>query len=210
VEIMPGEPLPSHFRNHLTELERRYLAEVDPARQSGFSGGAARWYAERSPILAALPGSCELLDVGCANGYLLECLMRWGVDLGLTLVPFGLDCGTGLIELARKRMPKYADHFFVGNAWDWSPPRSFACVYSLFDCVPRECFGPYLKRLLELFVAPGGRLIIGAYGNRSRGEARAPIDSLLTEVGMIVTGTASGGSPEMTRLAWVDAVESAA
>src|ERR671937_40228 len=67
-------PLPPSFLQHLAHLEAAYLRETDPIRQSGFSGGAERWRAERSPILLAIPESGTVLDVGCANGYLLECL----------------------------------------------------------------------------------------------------------------------------------------
>ncbi len=203
---MTSEPpaLPAAFLSRLAILEQSYLGATDPERQSGFSGGAERWRIERSPLLEALPGSGEILDVGCANGYLLECLMLWGASQGLSVTPFGLDCAPALIQLARERLPQYAEHFFVGNAWDWIPPRRFNCVYSLFDCVPREYFGPYVRRLLELFVAPGGRLIVGAYGNRSRGEPPPPIEDWLADLRLQVAGVTSGGSPVMARLAWVD------
>jgi SAM-dependent methyltransferase len=195
--------LPAAFLDHLADLERAYLAETDPARQSGFRGGAERWRAERSPILDALPGSCDFLDIGCANGYLLECLLHWSQARGVTLVPFGLDCGAGLVQLARARLPQYAEHFYVGNAWDWQPPRPFACVYSVLDCVPPEYFGDYVRRLLACFVAPRGRLIIGAYGNRSRGEPPAPVAALLTQLGLTLTGATSAGEPVTARFAWV-------
>ena len=201
---MQPAPLPTAFLKRLTTLEQSYLRATDPIGQSGFSGGVERWRIERSPLLDALPGSGEILDVGCANGYLLECLMVWGAARGLSVMPFGLDCAPGLIQLARERLPQHAEHFFVGNAWDWIPPRRFNCVYSLFDCVPREYFGPYVERLLKLFVATAGRLIVGAYGNRSRGEPPAPIDSWLSDLGLQVAGVRSGGSPEMARFAWVD------
>jgi hypothetical protein len=31
---------------------------------------------EREPILTAIDSGGDILDIGCANGYLLECLMR--------------------------------------------------------------------------------------------------------------------------------------
>ena len=58
-------------------LEDAYLRSDDPIRQSGFGGGAERWRAERSPILEAVDGDGDLLDIGCANGYLAECLVEW-------------------------------------------------------------------------------------------------------------------------------------
>src|SRR5215472_1576889 len=85
------EPLPAEFLNHLGTLEAAYLSSDDPLRQSGFGGGPARWRAERSPILDAIGGSGTLLDVGCANGYLLESLVSWGSERGLALTPFGVD-----------------------------------------------------------------------------------------------------------------------
>ena len=117
----------------LKALEDAYLRETDPIRQSGFSGGATRWRAERGPILDAIDSDGDLLDIGCANGYLLECLVRWGEERGLMLTPHGLDQGVRLIELARGRLPKYADNFHVGNAWDWRPQRKYRYVYMLYD-----------------------------------------------------------------------------
>ena len=70
--------LPRAFLQNLRTLEAAYLKEDDPIRQSGFSGGAQRWRSERGPILEAIDVDGELLDIGCANGYLLECLVRWG------------------------------------------------------------------------------------------------------------------------------------
>jgi hypothetical protein len=197
--------LPAAFLERLAGLERAYLAEMDPARQSGFTGGAERWHAERSPILDALPGNGDILNIGCANGYLLECLMRWGVPRGITLVPFGLDCGAGLVRLARQRLPGYAHQFFIGNAWDWEPPHRFACVYSVPDCVPREYFGAYVRRVLSRFLERRGRLIIGAYGSRTRGEAPAPVAAMLAQLGLTLAGETCAGEPVMARFAWVDA-----
>ncbi len=74
----------------------------------------------------------ELLDTSCANGYLLECLVAWGRKRGVSLIPYGLDQGARLIELARRRQTHLADHFFIGNAWDWSP-RSASATSTLWS-----------------------------------------------------------------------------
>ena len=81
----------------------------------------------------------------------------------------GLDEGARLIALARQRLPEYAANLYVGNSWDWKPPSRFQYVYTLLDAVPPTYEGAHLRRLLERVVAPGGRLIAGDYGSRSRG-----------------------------------------
>jgi hypothetical protein len=67
--------LPPDFLNRARSLEASYLQTDDPIRQSGFGGGSERWRAERSPILNAIESDGDMLDIGCANGYLLECLV---------------------------------------------------------------------------------------------------------------------------------------
>lgn len=200
---MPHQPLPPAFLSRLRDLEASYLAEADPIRQSGFSGGPERWRAEREPILDPIHGDGEILDIGCANGHLLECLVTWAGIRGTKLTPYGLDCSPRLIELARRRLPEYADHFYAGNAWDWQPPARYRYVYSLHDCVPDEYFGPYVERLLRRFVAPGGVLILGAYGSR----AAEPVDLVerLTALGHTTLGQAVVGTPPVSRFAWLAA-----
>ncbi|HLK60137.1 MAG TPA: methyltransferase domain-containing protein [Chthonomonadaceae bacterium] len=202
---MPNsDPLPEAFLREVEALEPAYLRSDDPIVQSGFSGGAQRWRAERSPILDAIEAEGEILDVGCANGYLLECLVEWGQERGLTLTPYGMDIGPGLIEVARQRLPQWADHFFVGNSWDWEPPRTFRYVYALYDCAPESHFAEYVRRLLARMAAPGGRLIVGAYGSRSRQTPPFDIEGALQAAGFSIAGTSHGGDPILTRFAWID------
>ena len=98
--------LPEDFIRRLYDLEKSYLAENDPIRQCGFGGGPIRWRAEREPILDAITTDGDFLDVGCANGYLIECLMNWGRERGLSLTPFGLDWSEKLVDLAKARFPQ--------------------------------------------------------------------------------------------------------
>jgi hypothetical protein len=47
----------------------------------------------------------------------------------------------------------------------WSPPRRFTYVTAIEDQVPPDRLGDLVDRLLDMFVAPNGRLIISAYTN---------------------------------------------
>ena len=197
--------LPPDFLQELRALEAAYLKEDDPIRQSGFSGGAERWRAERGPILHAIESDGDLLDIGCANGYLLKCLVNWGGERGLKLTPHGLDQGSSLIELAKERLPEYADNFHVGNAWDWESPRKYRYVYMLYDCLPLDYLADGVSRLLERVVAPKGRLIVGAYGSKSDSIPPFDIGEFLDLEGFTISGSAEGGVGPITKFAWLDA-----
>jgi len=204
MRIRQDRKLPADFLNILRSLEQSYLSELDPIRQSGFGGGSARWRAEREPILEAVESGGDFLDVGCANGYLLECLMRWGRERAINITPFGLDIGTGLIALARKRFPEYKGNFYIGNAWDWIPPRKFRYVYSLFDCVPENFLEEYIYRLYDRFVAPGGRLILGAYGSKSRRTPPYDIAEFIKFMELQISGKAVVGNPPVALFVWLN------
>lgn len=201
---MPSRPLPPEFLFDLRELERYYLAADDPIVGSGFHGGAERWEAERRPILDAVERDAHLLDVGCANGYLLECLVAWAAEDGITIVPHGVDIGEGLVALARKRLPAFADNLHVGDAWEWEPPRRYDVVYTIWDCVPADYLEDFVRRLLDRFVTPGGRFVLGAYGSRSRKQAPFDVAGFLSEIGLEVVGTRITGVPPTTAFAWTD------
>jgi hypothetical protein len=200
--------LPPAFIAGLRELEAQYCRSDDPILQSGFSGGSLRWRAEREPILEAVNADGDFVDVGCANGFLLESLVRWAGERGRTIIPHGVDFGARLIQLAKARMPDYTDNFHVANAWDWKFPRRYRFVYTLWDCVPESFFADYLRRLLSLAVDAHGRLIVGMYGSRSRGILPIDLAGHLRSLGFRVQGTASGGQPPITVFAWIAASDS--
>jgi SAM-dependent methyltransferase len=93
-------------------FEAAYLEGDNPGAQSGFGGDEARWEAARRPIADAIDGDGSFLDVGCASGHLLESLVRWTPH---RIDPYGLDLAAALVELARRRLPHWADRIFLGK-----------------------------------------------------------------------------------------------
>lgn len=147
----------------LAIVEPAYLGADNPRAQSGHSGDPARWEYARRLLTQALPGDCALLDIGCASGHLMECLVDWAAADGIRVEPYGVDISAGLADLARRRCPQWADRIFTGNAAHWRPPRRFDVVRTGLEYVPPDQAGRYLRHLVEHAIAPGGRLIVGVY-----------------------------------------------
>ena len=139
--------------------EAHYLAADTPQGGSGHSGDAEAWEVARRPVAEAIDRDGSFLDIGCANGLLLESVVRWSPH---RVEPYGLDFAPGLVGEARRRLPQWADRLFVGDARTWEPPRRFDFVRTelVYADDPRS----YVARLLDLFLAPGGRLIVCGYG----------------------------------------------
>ena len=193
----------THTHTHTHILEAASLSSDDPIKQSGYSGGPDRWRAERRPLLDAVDGSGHLLDVGCANGHLLECLVDWAAEDGLTITPHGLDLGSRLIETARRRLPEHAASFHHGDVWTWQPSHTFDFVYTLSHLAPVGLLGDLCRRLQQ-WVRSGGRLIVGDYGSRSRGIDPQDMRLVMTNLGFEVAGASTGGDPPVSSFAWVD------
>lgn len=154
-----GEP--DWQRRVADALASSYLGDDDPRWQSGFDGDPELWRQARALVLDAVPGDGSLLDVGCANGYLMECLDGWARERGLELTPYGLELNPDLADAARRRLPVWADRIHTGNVSDWTPPRRFTYVRTGLEYVPPGREAALIIRLLRDVVEPGGRLIVG-------------------------------------------------
>jgi SAM-dependent methyltransferase len=188
-----------HFTGH-------YLAGDNPRAQSGHGGDEGRYRYTQGMLLSAIHRSGTFVDIGCANGYLVEKLVEWLEGSGSDLQVHGLDISPELVELARSRLPQWADRFFVGNALHWSPPRTFdfVCVKEL-GYVPRRRRRELFVHLREDCVSPGGRLILGPLTE----VADAPgIESELLGWGYLPDGSATKPHQEhvvlIRRLLWFD------
>jgi hypothetical protein len=178
-----------------SEFEQAYLATDDPRAQSGFRGSAERWEAARRPIVEAIDRPGTFLDVGCANGLLMESVVGWSL---FPIEPYGIDFAPGLVEVARRRLPQWADRIWVGDAASWDPQFRFDFVHVRLEL-------GFLERVLGF----GRRVIVSSDGSFRRPESpRAePVAERLRELGLDVAGELYQSSDDYeveVAVAWVD------
>ncbi len=206
---MNNEELARWFEQNKQVLEKAYLAGTLPWQQSGFGLHTPRseldWEALRRPIADCIESAGTFLDIGCANGYLLECILRWTQERGIQMTAYGLDFSEKIIALAQARLLQYASHLFVGNAWDWEPPMTFDYVNTTLDYVPHELHEAFVNRLLERYLHPEGHLLVAEYLGKSANPLRLeiPVDQYLGQLGFGVASVRSASIDEfaMTRVA---------
>ena len=183
-----------------------YLAADTPWGQSGKGGDEQSWIHGRSPICDAIHKDGSFLDVGCANGYLMESIQKWTAKRGHRIEPYGLDISPELADLARSRLPHWAERIYTGNVLTWPPTRRFDFVRTGMEYVPSRRRRDLVHRLLDDFLADDGRLIIGSYS----AEADMP-DSLQQDLaawGFTVSGDTTRPHRDdrlVNRILWIDA-----
>jgi hypothetical protein len=191
------------FAHNERVLTATYLARDDPRAQSGHSGDEPRWEAARRPVLAAVDADGDFLDVGCANGYLMESVHRWAAEDGFAIEPYGLDISAGLADLARRRLPRWADRIWVGNALYWQPPRRFDYVRTGLEYVPPGRVVDLVAHLMR--VAVGRKLILGVMNEAGDRPWRA---QELVEAGYPIAGRREWPKPDdprvVRRVCWID------
>jgi SAM-dependent methyltransferase len=199
-----------YYADNVRTLEPSYLRGRTPQEGSGFGGDEEEWRHAREHIAEAIRTDGTFLDVGCANGLLMESVVRWCADRRIAVEPYGVDLAPGLVDLARRRLPHWAGRIWVGNAIDWLPPdgERFDYVHLLLDCVPRPRYADLIRHHFTVTVRPGtGRLLVSNYGpDPAMGNPAAP--QILESLGFSCDGQTSGGQradrpPEPT--AWIDA-----
>jgi SAM-dependent methyltransferase len=186
-----------YFAREQAIHEANYLAGANPRQQSGFGRDARDWERFRRPVAAPIDRDGSFLDIGCANGLLMESVADWAREGGYRIEPFGLDISDKLAALARRRLPHWRDRIFVGNALVWTPPVRFDFVRTELVYVPTSRRREYALRLLERVVAPGGRLIICSYGSsRPEGDRAEPLVDEIRDWGVQVDRVDDVTSPE--------------
>jgi SAM-dependent methyltransferase len=139
-------------------IEGSYLSEAD----------YEAWRNKREFIAKAIEKDGSVLDIGCANGFLLRSLQEW---TGKDLDPYGIDPLVKNITESRKLFPDIANHFVnaplahLPNLSAEFLPEAFDCVY--WNVWTQETLKDEkgIEGLKELWrrTKPGGRLILGFY-----------------------------------------------
>lgn len=175
-----------------------YLAAETPWGQSGKTGSAEDWERSRSHVADAIDRDGTFIDIGCANGYLMECLPHW---TSFELELYGLDISPELAELARQRLPDWADRIFVGNALTWDAPRTFTFARTALDFVPRSRRQQLVERLLGF----AERVVIGVFNEH---ESEQTTEDEIDSWGLPIAGRSvrlNPWKPGMEyRVLWID------
>jgi len=135
------------------------------------------WESRRKFISQAINKSGTILDIGCANGFLLKCLQKWSV---YKLIPYGIDNNEKRIEQAKDLFPLHSNNFIVTRMpnleifFKMRFPAKFDFIYwNIWDPWNFEN-----QKEIESFklafkmVSSGGRLILGFYQSDKNKEKR--------------------------------------
>ncbi len=172
-----------------------YLRADTPWGQSGNGGTIEDWERSRRPVAAAIERAGTFLDIGCANGFLMECVQAWCAERGVAVEPYGMDLGPELVRLARQRLPHWADRLWVGNMQTWTAPdrQRFDTVHARPDAVLPDRRAALLQHFRDHVLTDGGRLIITHAEPGPQGTAV----TLLEQNGFTVSGVSG-------QVAWAD------
>lgn len=194
-----------YLEDCLRLLEPSYLKAVTPEGGSGFGGDSERWRSARQHIVDGIHKDGTFLDVGCANGYLMECVQRWAAQRGFAIEPYGLDVGERLVALARERYPAWADRIWTGNAVDWKHPDGmrFDFVHILLDLVRPRRRRELIDHLLGEVVAREGRLLVSHYVDPVISSEPMAAD-VLHNLGFEVVGVSRPKESRTAPTVWID------
>lgn len=188
----------SYHADNVRLMQPAYLRGRTATEGSGFGGDATAWRQRRELIVDGIDRDGTFLDLGCANGLLMESVTDWAAERGYLIEAYGVDIAPRLVDLARERYPLWVGRIELGNAIDYRPHdgRRFTFVYLLLEFAPADRRRDLIGHALGALVLPGGRLIVGRYGDHGT-AARA-----LAALGFTATGESR--RPAAT-VAWIDA-----
>ena len=158
--------------SELINTPEKLKAALEGSHVTGDAVPFKYWYDHRSPIVKAINRSGSILDIGCANGFLLRCLIQWSKH---KLVPYGIEPDETLLEQCKDMFPELKRHFVnlplhkLDQTLNVGLLRRFDfvywCVWDNFN-FDDEQFDGWLEQAYSA-VREGGRLILGFYDGNS-------------------------------------------
>jgi hypothetical protein len=190
------------FAGYARENAKLYMSRTDPRGQSGHGGDIYRWRHVRSMILEAIYADGTFIDIGCANGHLIESLNKWMQYTDVKVDFYGLELSRDLYNLALNRLPEYSSRLFHGNGLNWKPPFQFNYVYTMVLAdIPGSLQKVFLSNLYDNCLCSGGRLILGPWNV-------CELENEVDRMGFSPTGycekTIVGNSSQIKRIVWID------
>lgn len=117
-----------------------------------FHGTYEQWKVARDGLVSYVREANAVLDIGCANGFLLQSLIDWG---GRAFIPYGIDVHQHSIDAARAMFPDHAENFVVTDMTTlvWTEQRVDVVLAPWFEH-PRfiEAVATYLEKHPEASV----------------------------------------------------------
>lgn len=173
-----GEIDEAGWFQRMLELEAAACLGADTVYEgAGHPGSPAEWEEANRLLVGALHKSGSFLDVGCANGLLMESLAAWAQQAGRRIDPHGLEMSPELVQVARSRLPHWAGRIHAGNVLHWEPPQRYTFVRTCLDYVPRTRRAELVQRILDDFLEPGGRLLLGVLDQERTNAVAAQIQA---------------------------------
>jgi 2-polyprenyl-3-methyl-5-hydroxy-6-metoxy-1,4-benzoquinol methylase len=160
------------------------------------------WKRAREFIASAINKDGKILDIGCANGFLLLCLQSWS---GKKLVPYGIDSNPHVVVDAQRLFPKYKQNFTRMRIQELSDlPGKYDVIYwnvwDNWDFKTKEEIRPVRECLRH--IKKGGRLILGFY-HTDRGINAGKIKRL-GKIGFKISGVLQNKHITHLMIAWMD------
>lgn len=125
--------------------------------ESDFYGTIDKFKLAREPFNHFIAQGDKVLDIGCANGFLLYMLQQWRQD---DFIPYGIDIDSSRVDIAKKLFFSSPTHFSVQNmySFNWGTEHLDVIIapWSLESSFPHS-----LKAYKKTF--PFSKLLISLY-----------------------------------------------
>ena len=137
-------------------VDKMKLAQL--LKDSDFNGRYNTWRSAREVLNTHIAGGERVLDLGCANGFLLASLLLWH---SRGFIPFGMDIDPARIQVACRLLGAFAGNFYHHNFFDLEWPVSEADII----IAPWQFSSQFMETCLKC----AARVIFTAYDDRLAG-----------------------------------------